>query len=65
MDRCSFGDGVIAMWGGIPVEPCIYEDIEIYKNATVVVSRCKICGRQKIGWKRQEDTEEITDEDNA
>lgn len=36
----------------------IYEDIQIVRNATVIVSRCRECGRIEIGWERQEDTEE-------
>ena len=41
------------------LDPCIYEDIEMYANVTVVISRCKKCGHIEISWLRQDNTEEI------
>ena len=58
-NRCSFGDMVIKPDGINELDPCIYEDIEMYANVTVVVSRCKKCGNIDIRWMRQENTEEI------
>ena len=60
--RCSHGDGVTVKIGGIPVDPCEYEEVEAYRNVTVRVLRCKRCGHTEIEWERQENTEEITDE---
>lgn len=60
MSKCSFGDGVEMSIGGlIDIDPCVYEDIEAYRNVTVVISRCKNCGNVEIHWVRQDDTEEI------
>ena len=57
--KCSFGDITIKPDGINELDPCIYEDIEMYANVTVVVSRCKKCGHIEISWIRQENTEEI------
>ena len=56
---CKHQNGIISSILGIPVDPCVYKDIEAYKNVTVVVSKCINCGAIDISWKRQEDTEEI------
>ena len=42
--------------GDIPVDPCVYEEIEVHSNVTVEVWRCKNCGHIEIVWRRQEDT---------
>ena len=41
------------------LEPHIYGDVEIYRNVTVIVSKCIRCGKVEIGWLRQENTEEV------
>lgn len=56
---CRHQNGSISSIFGIPVDPCVYKDIEAYKNVTVIVSKCIHCGVIDIRWKRQEDTEEI------
>lgn len=56
---CEHKDGSISSIFGIPVGPCVYKDIEAYKNVTVVISKCIHCGEIDIRWWRQEDTEEI------
>lgn len=59
-NKCSFGDGMVIKPDGInELDPCIYEDIAMYANVTVVVSRCKKCGHIEISWIRQDNTEEI------
>lgn len=58
--KCSFGDGVkILPDGKHELDPCIYEEIERYCNVTVIISKCKKCGKVDISWVRQEDTEEV------
>lgn len=65
-NKCSWGEGITIKPDGIhELDPCIYEDIEVYRNVTVIVSRCKRCGNIVISWKRQEDTEDITEEYNG
>ena len=58
MKKCSFGDGVEVKIGGVPVDPCCYEVVAIYKNVTVEVLRCKDCGHEDFAWYKQENTEE-------
>lgn len=57
MKECSFGEGVTIKPDGInELDPCLYQDIETYRNVTVIVSRCIRCGKVDIRWVRQEDT---------
>lgn len=58
-NKCSFGDIIIKPDGVHELVPCVYEDIEIYVNVTVVISRCTQCGHIEMSWVRQENTEEI------
>ena len=57
--KCSFNDITIKPDGINELDPCIYEDIEMYTNVTVIVSRCKNCGQIELSWLRQDNTEEI------
>ena len=71
MANCSHGDGVTVSIGGVPVDPCVYEDVfvnknatinvgdgKIYRNVTVIISKCIHCGHEDWSWIRQENTEE-------
>lgn len=58
-NKCSFGDITIKPDGVNELDPCVYEDIEMYTNVTVVISRCKRCGHIEISWMKQDNTEEI------
>ena len=62
--KCSFDGFAIKPDSIHEIDPCVYEDIEMYTNVTVIVSRCKNCGHIDISWIRQDDTEEIFVEDN-
>ena len=58
--KCEFPEGVVIKPDGVnELDPCVYEEIEVYKNVTVHVLRCKKCGHIELQWDRQEDTEEI------
>lgn len=60
MHRCSFGEGVTIKPDGVnELDPCLYEDIAVYKNVTVTISQCKRCGKIDVSWKRQPDTERV------
>lgn len=60
MSKCEHPGGIIIKPDGVnELDPCVYEDIEKYKNVTVIVSRCIYCGHMEISWVRQEDTEVI------
>lgn len=58
-NKCSFGDVTVKPDGVNELDPCIYEDAEMYSNVTVIISRCKKCGHVEVSWVRQENTEEI------
>jgi len=57
--KCSYNGITIKPDGVHELDPCIYQDIEMYKNVTVIVSQCKNCGNISLSWLRQENTEEI------
>lgn len=60
MKKCEFPDGITVKPDGVnELDPCVYEDVEMYTNVTIIVSRCKKCGHTEISWMRQEDTEQI------
>lgn len=60
MHKCTHPEGVEAVKIlGHSLDPCVYREIEKYKNVTVVISQCEKCGNIDISWYRQEDTEEV------
>lgn len=60
MEKCCFPTGVIVKLDGVnELDPCVYEEVECYKNVTVHVMRCLRCGHVEISWERQENTEEV------
>ena len=60
MDKCQFPDGITVSPDGVhPIDPCDYEDVEVYRNVTVTISRCRRCGNTEISWQRQDNTEEV------
>jgi hypothetical protein len=63
MCKCKFPDGVEVKIGDLELDPCKYEVAEIHKNVTVEVLRCKVCGHLSMGWRRQNNTEDIIMED--
>ena len=66
MAECSHGDGVTVSIGGVPIDPCVYKEIQTFKNVTVHVYKCVNCGKLETERERQEDTEEIINgEDRA
>ena len=57
--QCSYPKGWTVKPDGIhELSPCDFEEVGIYRNVTVQVLRCKRCGRESIGWYRQENTVE-------
>lgn len=58
---CSFPDGIedIKPDGVHSLDPCLYEDVEIHTNCTVIVSKCKRCDKMDFSWERTELTEDI------
>ena len=41
------------------VDQCVYEECEIHRNVTVIVSQCQSCGKIDISWERQPNTEDV------
>lgn len=60
MHKCQFPNGISGVQiKGAPLDACKYELVEKYKNVTVEILRCPICGEMSIGWYRQDNTEDI------
>lgn len=60
MKKCKFPDGVSIKPDGIhELDPCVYRDVKIIKNATVIISECENCGHVDFSWKLQDNSEEI------
>lgn len=57
--KCSHKGAIIKPDGVHELDPCVYKDIEMYHNVTVIVSQCKNCGHIELSWLRQDNTEEI------
>lgn len=60
---CKHPGGARVIIAGHELSPCVMQDTEIYKNVTVIISKCKRCGAVEVSWRRQEDTEEVTNSD--
>ena len=61
-NKCSHGNIVIKPDGEHVLEPCMFVLEQRLKNVTVEILTCPKCGHVSIGWYRQEDTEDITEE---
>lgn len=48
--------------GGYDLDPNVYRDVEKWKNVTVIVSENVETGEINLSWKRQDNTENISDE---
>ncbi len=60
MGKCEWPEGIIFKPDGVrELDPCVYEEVERYKNVTIVITRCKKCGNIDILWTRQENTEKV------
>ena len=63
--KCAFGDEITRITikpdGANELDPCLYEEIETYKNVTVHVLRCVRCGHIEVEWERQDNTIDITE----
>lgn len=58
-NKCCFPHGLtIKPDGQNELDPCVYEDIEMHTNVTVIVSKCKNCGHIELSWIRTDETED-------
>ena len=53
------GQLYLDMEGNTELENCLLEQKEVYRNVTVEILECPICGKTSIGWYRQDNTEQI------
>lgn len=61
MSKCQFPEGAVDIRiGNTELDPCKYVLTEKYKNVTVEVLKCPVCGDVSIGWYKQDNTEEIS-----
>ena len=44
------------------LEPCAFQLTQKLRNVTVEILTCPACGNVSVGWFRQDNTEDITDE---
>ena len=64
LPQCSYGDGVTIRLDGIhELSPHNYTLTEKLRNVTIEILKCEDCGDVSIGWYRQENTEDITDDE--
>lgn len=65
MCKCRLPEGVTIKPDGIhELDPCIYVPISEYRNVTIRICRCEKCGHVDISWMRQEDTVEMSLEED-
>lgn len=58
-NKCHYPPNVSVFIGEHEVDPCVYEDIQIITNATVIISKCSRCGELSISWRKTKNTEII------
>ena len=64
MGECRF-NGVTILPDGIhPLSPHAYQEELHLRNVEIQILRCKICGHVSIGWRRQDNTEEVREDGN-
>lgn len=64
MCKCEMPGGISIRPDGIhELDACSYEVLEVYKNVTVEILKCKKCGNISIGWYKQPDTIELNAEE--
>ena len=51
--KCQWPEGISVKPDGVhELDPCVYEEVEVVENATVIVQRCIHCGHLEVVWKR-------------
>ena len=49
--ECKYPEGFVIRPDGIhDLDPCIFEEDEVWKNVVVQILKCKRCGKISIGW---------------
>lgn len=61
-NKCEFPDGMVIKPDGInELDPCMYEEVERWGNATVIVLKCAKCGHTEVTWKKQTNTIDLSE----
>lgn len=64
MCKCEMPGGISIRPDGVhELDACSYEVLEVYKNVTVEILKCKKCGNISIGWYKQPDTIKLSAEE--
>lgn len=62
--KCSWGDGISVRPDGVQeLEACRYQLTQKLRNVTVEILTCPVCGKVSVGWYRQNNTEDITEDE--
>lgn len=61
-DCCHFDGITIKPDGENELSACAFQLEQRLRNVTVEILRCPKCGNVSIGWYKQENTEDITDD---
>ena len=64
MSKCSHGTITILPDGIHPLTPHAFPEGLHLRNVEIQILRCKICGHVSIGWRRQDNTEEVREDGN-
>lgn len=58
--KCCYPNGLVVKPDSQhELDPCVYQDIEMHTNVTVIVSKCSRCGHIELSWIRTDETEDI------
>ena len=64
--ECNWGGGMSVRPDGVhELAPCIYRVAQKLRNVTIEILECPACGKVSIGWYRQDNTEDITEEEDG
>ena len=62
--KCSRG-GITSRPDGIhELDACLFQLKQKLRNVTIEILECPVCGDVSIGWYRQENTEDITENED-
>lgn len=62
MSKCCHGGITILPDGIHPLSPHRFKEELHLRNVEIQILRCKICGHVSIGWRRQDNTEEVRED---
>lgn len=57
--KCSFNGFDIKPDGIHSLDPCQFEEDEVWTNVTVQILKCKKCGEVSIGWYKNSNSKKV------